>query len=159
MLNIGLRLFRCLFLIGDIAPIPECQSHLSPLIPHIIKASQARSFSQHVIFLETLCKIVPPLAKGIGKKPFKEFLAAFFEPIFYSIVSIVLTNISRFSSFQWPWTMFHLLLLFWKCAGFRKSSNRCIWKNVPAATGSDVWSKYIEISHRTVWSKVYCFPY
>jgi len=40
-----------------------------------------------VVLLETLCKIVPPLAKGIGKKPFKEFLAAFFEPIFYSIES------------------------------------------------------------------------
>lgn len=77
----------CLYLIGDISSIPECQTHLTPLIPHIIKASQARSYSQHVVLLETVCKIVPPLAKGIGKKPFKEFLAAFFESIFYSIVS------------------------------------------------------------------------
>ncbi|CAL8126350.1 unnamed protein product [Orchesella dallaii] len=77
----------CLYLIGDISPISECQSYLSSLIPKIIKAAQARSFAQHVVLLETMCKIVPPLAKGIGKKPFKEFLALFFEPIFYSIES------------------------------------------------------------------------
>jgi len=79
----------CLYLIGDISQIPECQGKLPELIREILAASQFRSYSQHVVLLETICKVLPWLVKGIGKKPFKEYLTPFFELIFYSIVSTV----------------------------------------------------------------------
>jgi len=78
--------YRCMHLIGDISELPLCQQELSPLVPKIVEAVGLRNYPQHVTLLETTCKIIPLLAKGIGKKPFKEYLSSVFEPIFYSLV-------------------------------------------------------------------------
>ncbi|XP_021948271.1 uncharacterized protein LOC110845996 isoform X1 [Folsomia candida] len=74
-----------MYLIGDISQISECQIYLPTLVPLVLKAAQHRSYSQHVVILETTCKIIPCIVNGIGKRPFKEYLQQCFEPIFYSI--------------------------------------------------------------------------
>jgi hypothetical protein len=79
-------IFRCLYLIGALAEITSCKSELSPLVPLIARAAKIKTYTEHYIILETICKILPGLAKSIGKKPFKEFLSILFEPIFCAIV-------------------------------------------------------------------------
>jgi len=77
----------CLYLLGDISQIPGYDKELHPMVPAILRAVQHRTYSQHLLLMETLCKILPCLITGIGKRPFKEYLSQFFEPIFYSIES------------------------------------------------------------------------
>jgi hypothetical protein len=80
---------RCLYLIGALAELPTSHSELPPLIPLMVKATSVRDYEEHYKLHETFCKVIPSLARGIGKRPFKEFLNLLFEPIFYTIVSLL----------------------------------------------------------------------
>jgi hypothetical protein len=50
------------------------------------EACQYRHYTHHVVFLETVCKQLPLLAKGVGKK-FKSIVEEFLDPVFYALVS------------------------------------------------------------------------
>jgi hypothetical protein len=39
------------------------------------------------VFLETVCKQLPLIAKGVGKKVFKSSVEEFLDPVFYALVS------------------------------------------------------------------------
>ena len=82
-----------MYLVGALAELTTSHSELPPLIPLMVKATQVRTYDEHYTLRETLCKIIPALAKGIGKRPFKEFLNPLFEPIFYTVVSFIALSI------------------------------------------------------------------
>ncbi|MCL4127137.1 UNVERIFIED_CONTAM: hypothetical protein GTU68_045494, partial [Idotea baltica] len=46
-----------------------------------------RHYAAHLSLLETLCKTLPVIAKGIGKRLFKPKLFLFFDAIFYALES------------------------------------------------------------------------
>jgi len=77
----------CLYLIGALTSVPEFKNDLETLVPLIIKVTEERSYPEHWTVHETFCKIVPLVAKAIGKKPFKEHLQRLLEPILYTVVS------------------------------------------------------------------------
>ena len=58
---------------------------ISKLFPSVIAALSHRQYSQHLIFLETVCKQLPKIAKGIGKRLFKMHLETFISFIFEAV--------------------------------------------------------------------------
>jgi len=75
----------CVHLLSELAQISKFSPSVSKYIPDVAKAAEMKHYTQHVHFLETVCKQLPNIAKGIGKKPFKTYLESFFDPIFYSL--------------------------------------------------------------------------
>jgi len=57
------------------------------LIPDMIKASGHKHYPQHVVFIETICKQLPTLAKFVKKRPFKAHLEGLLDIIFYAVDS------------------------------------------------------------------------
>lgn len=84
-------LCRCVYLLAELSQIPEAVSSVATALPLVAEACRHRHYTQHMTFLETVCKQLPLLAKGLGKKVFKTVLEDFFEPIFYALVSYYLT--------------------------------------------------------------------
>ncbi|XP_076807536.1 uncharacterized protein LOC143450754 [Clavelina lepadiformis] len=77
----------CLYLIAELATYyPQ---KVTTLLPFITKALSSKQFSQHVVFLETTCKLLPTLASRIGKRAFKMHIETFFDAIFYALSSDV----------------------------------------------------------------------
>ena len=78
---------------GSVYLISELSQHypkqMTQLFPDVIKALSYRHYSQHLIFLETVCKQLPKIASGIGKRSFKMHLETFLDPIFEAVGSDV----------------------------------------------------------------------
>ncbi|XP_076463710.1 uncharacterized protein LOC143295909 [Babylonia areolata] len=77
----------CVTLMAELSHIPSLASPLMKLLPLLSKACTVRHYTHHINFLETVCKQLPNLAKGLGKRQFKMYLEIFLEPIFYSLDS------------------------------------------------------------------------
>ncbi|KAK7507023.1 hypothetical protein BaRGS_00001874 [Batillaria attramentaria] len=75
----------CVSLMAELSHIPSLAAPVMKLVPLLAKACTKRHYTHHVNFLETVCKQLPNLAKGLGKRQFKQFLEQFLEPIFYSL--------------------------------------------------------------------------
>jgi hypothetical protein len=78
--------FRCVYLLSEISQIPELSRSVFTALPLVGEACQYRHYTHHVVFLETVCKQLPLLAKGIGKKAFKSSVEEFLDPVFYALV-------------------------------------------------------------------------
>ena len=79
----------CIYLMGTLANVTSLQQEITSLLPHMGAACRHKHYTSHVILLETMCKILPLIAKTVGKRAFKQHLTPFIDPIFYSLVSIV----------------------------------------------------------------------
>ncbi|KAF4528082.1 hypothetical protein B566_EDAN016502 [Ephemera danica] len=77
----------CVILVTELATIPSAAPSLPPVLPLMATACTKRHYSAHLNFLETVCKHLPTIAKGIGKKNFKIHVDNFLEPIFYALES------------------------------------------------------------------------
>ena len=78
--------FSCVYLLSEISQIPELSRSVFTALPLVGEACQYRHYTHHVVFLETVCKQLPLLAKGIGKKAFKSSVEEFLDPVFYALV-------------------------------------------------------------------------
>lgn len=99
----------CVNLIAELSSLPEMASFITSLLPLVAKAASFHHYTQHLYFLETICKKLPVIAGGIGKRNFKSHLEEFLDCIFYALISeSSLTSsaasqcLNRLSSFLGP---------------------------------------------------------
>ncbi|RUS87848.1 hypothetical protein EGW08_004381 [Elysia chlorotica] len=83
----------CVHLLAELSHIPAVSGPVSKLIPTMANACSTKDYTHYHNFLETVCKQLPNLAKGLGKRPFKMYLELFLDYIFEAIDSeIALTS-------------------------------------------------------------------
>lgn len=75
----------CIHLVAELAQIPELASDVQHLLPLVAQAVQHKHYPHHTSLLETMCKQLPNVARGVGKKAFKSHLDRFLAPVFYSL--------------------------------------------------------------------------
>ncbi|KAL8583744.1 hypothetical protein ACOMHN_000365 [Nucella lapillus] len=75
----------CVSLLAELSHIASMSAAVTKLLPLVGKACTVRHYTHHLNFLGTVCKQLPNLAKGLGKRQFKTHLELFLEPIFYSL--------------------------------------------------------------------------
>ncbi|KAK6621052.1 hypothetical protein RUM43_011356 [Polyplax serrata] len=75
----------CVYLIGELSHIKEIHNEIISIVPLLKESGRYRHYTHHVVFLETICKQIPFLAKNLGKKVFKNIVEDFFDIIFYSL--------------------------------------------------------------------------
>lgn len=74
-------------MLTELSVIPEASKEVLKLLPLVAEISQ----EQHIVFLETVCKQLPLLAKHLGVRSFKNYyFEAFVDPIFKSLVRFCL---------------------------------------------------------------------
>jgi len=75
----------CIYLAAELSHVPCSQAEVIKILPLISSAAHHKHYTAHVSLLETLCKTLPAMAKGLGKKGFKSHLHLFLDAIFYSL--------------------------------------------------------------------------
>ncbi|XP_023717328.1 uncharacterized protein LOC111869790 isoform X2 [Cryptotermes secundus] len=75
----------CVYLLSELSQIPDLSHSVFTALPLVGEACQYRHYTHHVVFLETVCKQLPLLAKGVGKKVFKSIVEEFLDPVFYAL--------------------------------------------------------------------------
>lgn len=75
----------CVYLAGELAAVPEAAGEVTACLPLMAEAVQHRHYTSHVTLLETLCKTLPHLARGLSKRVFKTNLHLFLDSIFYAL--------------------------------------------------------------------------
>ncbi|CAI9744392.1 XP_029652912.1uncharacterized protein LOC115226077 [Octopus vulgaris] len=75
----------CINLVAELASLPPMSSTVTQLLPFVANAASFRHYTQHLYLLETVCKRLPALAYGIGKRNFKSQLETFFDCVFYAL--------------------------------------------------------------------------
>ncbi|XP_076055845.1 uncharacterized protein LOC143033974 isoform X2 [Oratosquilla oratoria] len=75
----------CVYLAAELADSPLAAGHIANLLTLIAEAVHHKHYTAHVTLHETLCKCLPVIAKGLGKKVFKSHLHNFLDPVFYSL--------------------------------------------------------------------------
>nr|XP_039248911.1 uncharacterized protein LOC120326658 [Styela clava] len=86
----------CVFLISELlsnsekqTADPELATRIANLLPLVVEAAKFRNFTQHSVFIETICRQLPIIGKRLGKRIFKSNLESFFDIIFYGLQSDV----------------------------------------------------------------------
>jgi len=51
----------------------------------VAAAAAHRHYTHHVQLVETVCRALPPLAAGLGKRPFKQHLELFLDTLLYAL--------------------------------------------------------------------------
>ncbi|GAB1608917.1 uncharacterized protein LOC115226077, partial [Argonauta hians] len=75
----------CINLVAELATLPSMGGAVEELLPLVASAAGYRHYTQHLYLLETVCKRLPGVAQGLGKRAFKGHLEGFFDPIFYGL--------------------------------------------------------------------------
>ncbi|XP_013398368.1 uncharacterized protein LOC106164872 [Lingula anatina] len=75
----------CVHLMAEMSHITQYQKDVCNLLPVLAKAMSHQHYTQHVVFTETVCKQLPRIATGVGKRPFKMYLEYFLDYIFYGL--------------------------------------------------------------------------
>ncbi|ROT82029.1 uncharacterized protein [Penaeus vannamei] len=75
----------CLYLASELAGIPEAAPNILECLPLMSEAVRHKHYTSHVTLLETLCKTLPHMAKGLSKRVFKSHLHLFLDAIFYAL--------------------------------------------------------------------------
>lgn len=75
----------CVHLVAELAQIQEVQGKIMELLSLVAEAATYKHYTHHVCLLESLCKQLPNVAKGVGKRQFKQCLELFLEHLFYSL--------------------------------------------------------------------------
>jgi hypothetical protein len=74
-------------LLSELSMVPAAVAAVTASLPVLSEVCALKHYSSHLVFLETVCKHLPTIAKGVGRKNFKLHLENFFRPIFYALVS------------------------------------------------------------------------
>ena len=74
----------CVYLVGEMARIEKAHDHVKKCLDLIIEATNNKNYTHHLYLFETINKILPSIAKGLGKRVFKQYLEHFFGVIFYT---------------------------------------------------------------------------
>ncbi|XP_050404936.1 uncharacterized protein LOC126820858 [Patella vulgata] len=77
----------CINLLSELSTISSLSKSVCQLLPTLSKAVSYQDYTQHVSLLETFCKQLPCIAKGLGKRPFKMYLEMFLDSLFQSLRS------------------------------------------------------------------------
>ncbi|KAK6182480.1 hypothetical protein SNE40_010161 [Patella caerulea] len=77
----------CINLLSELSTISSLSKSICQLLPTLSKAVSHQDYTQHVSLLETFCKQLPCIAKGLGKRPFKMYLEMFLDSLFQSLRS------------------------------------------------------------------------
>ena len=77
----------CVYLIAELSSITDAAQKIVNVLPALSKALSYKHYTAHLVLHESLCKVLPIIAKGIGKKYFKPNLHLFFDSLFYSLES------------------------------------------------------------------------
>uniref|UniRef100_A0A0B7AX84 Uncharacterized protein n=2 Tax=Arion vulgaris TaxID=1028688 RepID=A0A0B7AX84_9EUPU len=83
----------CVNLLAELSHVPSASKQVNQLIPVMANACNTKSYTHYPNFMETVCKQLPNLANGLGKRPFKMYLELFIDCIFDALDSdVVLTS-------------------------------------------------------------------
>ncbi|CAB3990045.1 Leishmanolysin-like peptidase, partial [Paramuricea clavata] len=77
----------CIYLVAELSKLQTTQEQMKFLIPLMAETTKHRHYSQYLQLYESLCKQLPVVAKGLGKRNFKTYIEAFMDPIFHSLTS------------------------------------------------------------------------
>ncbi|XP_039282268.1 uncharacterized protein LOC111049982 isoform X2 [Nilaparvata lugens] len=72
-------------LLGELSEITWMADHVLQALPNVAEACKFQHYPQHVVFLETVCRNLPILAKNLGIKRFKTAFDLFIDPIFTAL--------------------------------------------------------------------------
>lgn len=75
----------CVYLLAELSLVPLASQRVVSCLPLLADAALKRHYTHHMIMTETICKQLPVIAKGVGKRAFKMHLEAFIEPMFYGL--------------------------------------------------------------------------
>ncbi|XP_076321586.1 uncharacterized protein LOC143231011 [Tachypleus tridentatus] len=75
----------CINLVGELAQIQNLTTKVLEFLPLVAEATSHRHYTRHMCMLETLCKQLPVIARGVGKRHFKAHLEKFLDSVFYSL--------------------------------------------------------------------------
>lgn len=75
----------CVHLVAELSQIPQASPSVVQLMPLLAEAARHRHYVHHVALLETVCKQLPNIVKGVGKRAFRPLLEPFLDSIFYSL--------------------------------------------------------------------------
>uniref|UniRef100_A0A6A7G1B8 Dynein axonemal assembly factor 5 TPR repeats domain-containing protein n=1 Tax=Hirondellea gigas TaxID=1518452 RepID=A0A6A7G1B8_9CRUS len=75
------------WLVGELAMVGGHDGHnaVMSVLAEVAESCKGRHYTQHVTLLESLCKNLPRICKGIGKNNFKPHLHHFIDLIFYAL--------------------------------------------------------------------------
>eukprot|EP00050_Salpingoeca_kvevrii_P013114 m.26834 g.26834 ORF g.26834 m.26834 type:complete len:692 (-) comp4672_c0_seq1:180-2255(-) len=73
----------CIYFMREMAQAYPQQ--IAELLPLLAEATQLRHFKHHLYYLETTWKQLPAIARGVGKRFFKQHLELFFDSMLYSL--------------------------------------------------------------------------
>ncbi len=76
----------CVYLIGELTKQPVFHDRLAGYLPILAEAARHKHYSQHLLYLETVVKYIPTIARNLGKKLFKAHLELLLDPLFYALV-------------------------------------------------------------------------
>ena len=74
----------CLYLMAELSHHKNLIEPVASLLPQVEEAARHRHYTMHFHLLQSLAKVLPMLAKNLGKKYFKPHLERFFDPLFYA---------------------------------------------------------------------------
>lgn len=77
----------CLYLIGAISNLEVAHPRVLECIDYIIETTKNRCYTHHLYLFETINKVIPLIAKGLGKRVFKQYIERFFDVIFYTVAT------------------------------------------------------------------------
>lgn len=86
--------FRCVYLAGELAAVPEGAGEVTACLTLMAEAARHKHYASHVTLLETLCKTLPQLARGLSKRVFKTNLHLFLDSIFYALVNALVSPVT-----------------------------------------------------------------
>ncbi|XP_040569978.1 uncharacterized protein [Lepeophtheirus salmonis] len=72
-------------LLAEISSI--CPEEVASILPCVSEAARHKHYSNHFVFIESMLKRLPEIAKNLEKKLFKPLMEHFIEPIFYALDS------------------------------------------------------------------------
>lgn len=77
----------CVHLVAELSQINEVVAPVCEILPLVQKATNHKHYTHHVCLLESLCKQIPNICKGLGKRLFKRYMDLFLDDLFYSLES------------------------------------------------------------------------
>lgn len=75
----------CIHLIAELAQIPQIIDQICSFLIPVSEAVQKKHYTHHLSLLETICKRIPDIVEGVGKRRFKTYLEYYLDPIFYGL--------------------------------------------------------------------------
>ncbi|XP_078593864.1 uncharacterized protein LOC144871827 [Branchiostoma floridae x Branchiostoma japonicum] len=77
----------CVHLLAELSQIPAAVQQVAELLPLVSQVAAKHHYPQHPVLLETVCKQLPVIGRGVSKQLFKKKLEDFLDAIFYSLSS------------------------------------------------------------------------